>query len=149
MQTLTLATELAKSFGSDATAGSLRIRFVRQVTPQVKRIQECVKAGGDRKDLNIGASEVSSIKGSNCWAISVSLIAQFLQPNNTLSFIDGRTEMARIFGSDCTANGLKFQFTDRIRPLGRQQLAMLNAGKDPKDLDLGTAKGAKGNGQNS
>jgi hypothetical protein len=57
--------------------------------------------------------------------------------------------MARIFGSDCTPNGLRFQFADRIKPLGKQQLAILDAGKDPKDLDLGIAKGARGNGQNS
>lgn len=45
--------------------------------------------------------------------------------------------MARVFGGDCTKDGLKFQFTDRIRPLAKRQLAMLDAGQDLKDIDLG------------
>jgi hypothetical protein len=46
-------------------------------------------------------------------------------------------------GSDVTPHGLRFQFTDRIRPLGRLQLDALAAGNDPKDIDLSTT--ARGN----
>jgi hypothetical protein len=48
-------------------------------------------------------------------------------------------------GSDVTPNGIKFQFTDKIKPIGRSQLDALAQGSDPKDVDLGvTAKSYKG-----
>ena len=51
-------------------------------------------------------------------------------------------------GSDVTPNGLRFQFTDRFRPVAKRQLEILEAGGDPKDVDLNTGgKGSKG--QNS
>ena len=53
--------------------------------------------------------------------------------------------MARIMGSDVTPNALRFQFTDRIRPISKRQLSALWSGVDPKDVDLSGAKG--GNGQ--
>jgi hypothetical protein len=36
---------------------------------------------------------------------------------------------------------------DRIKPLGNAQLAMLKAGKDPKDIDVLAFKGGKASGQ--
>jgi hypothetical protein len=45
-------------------------------------------------------------------------------------------------GSDVTPNGLRFQFTDRFRPVAKRQLEILEAGGDPKDVDLNT--GGKG-----
>ncbi|CAG8978918.1 hypothetical protein HYALB_00005255 [Hymenoscyphus albidus] len=39
-------------------------------------------------------------------------------------------------GTDVTANGIKFQMTDRFRPLGKRQLDMLAKGLDPKDVDV-------------
>jgi len=46
-------------------------------------------------------------------------------------------------GSDVTANGLRFQFTDRFRPIAKRMLAMKAAGDDPKDLDLDSVKNGK------
>ena len=54
------------------------------------------------------------------------------------------TEVARIMGSDCTPNGLRFQFTDRFRPMAKRQLDMLAAGLDPKHVSVGPVKGSKG-----
>ncbi|KAK0124026.1 hypothetical protein ONS95_009012 [Cadophora gregata] len=56
-------------------------------------------------------------------------------------------EMAAIMGSDVTSNGLKFQFTDRIRPMGKKQQEMRSAGLDPKDIDLDSLYSAKGGGK--
>ncbi|CAG8956020.1 hypothetical protein HYFRA_00008876 [Hymenoscyphus fraxineus] len=39
-------------------------------------------------------------------------------------------------GTDVTANGIRFQMTDRFRPLGKRQLDMLAKGLDPKDVDV-------------
>ena len=47
-------------------------------------------------------------------------------------------------GSDVTPNGIKFQFTDRYRPIAKRQLEMQAAGEDPKDIDLDSVKGSKG-----
>jgi hypothetical protein len=50
-------------------------------------------------------------------------------------------------GSDVTANGLRFQYTDRIRPLGQRQLEMVVAGQDPKDVEIsGSVKADKKKG---
>lgn len=54
------------------------------------------------------------------------------------------TEVARIFGSDATPNGLRFQFTDRFKPVAKRQLDMLAAGQDPKDINLDDCKHTKG-----
>lgn len=50
-------------------------------------------------------------------------------------------------GSDVTPNGLKFQFTDRIKPIGKKQQEMRSAGLDPKDIDLDSLYSAKSGGK--
>lgn len=46
-------------------------------------------------------------------------------------------------GSDVTPGGLKFQFTDRIKPIAKRQLEALASGADPKDVNLNAnAKGS-------
>lgn len=47
-------------------------------------------------------------------------------------------------GSDVTAGGIRFQMDDRIKPLGKRQRSMRDAGQDPKDVNLGPTKGGKG-----
>ena len=60
------------------------------------------------------------------------------------NYIDLFTAIAGIMGSDVTPNGLRFQFTDRYRPIANRQLEMQAAGQDPKDIDLDSVKGGKG-----
>ncbi len=43
-------------------------------------------------------------------------------------------------GSDTTGKAISCQFYDRFGPIGKQQLAMLAAGQDPKDLALDSVK---------
>ena len=50
-------------------------------------------------------------------------------------------------GSDTTPNGIKFQFTDRFRPIAKRQLDMKAAGLDPKDVNLDSVKGKGAQGQ--
>jgi hypothetical protein len=47
-------------------------------------------------------------------------------------------------GSDVTPGGIRFQMDDRIKPLGKRQLSMRDAGQDPKDANLCPTKGGKG-----
>ncbi|TVY90620.1 hypothetical protein LAWI1_G001155 [Lachnellula willkommii] len=98
--------------------------------PNAALIQKARAAGEDCKNLGIGGDKVSK-GGSTNFIISCPLI-------NIIA------EMARIFGSDCTPNGLRFQFTDRIKPVVNRQLDMLAEGNDPKDIILGDCKSAKG-----
>jgi len=50
-------------------------------------------------------------------------------------------ELASIMGSDCTPNGIRFQISDRYRPVAKRQLEMKASGQDPKDV-LDHVKGA-------
>jgi len=48
-------------------------------------------------------------------------------------------------GSDVTPHGIRFQLTDRIKPIGKLQLDALAVGQDPKDVNLDvTAKTLRG-----
>ncbi len=51
-------------------------------------------------------------------------------------------------GSDTTPNGIKFQFTDRIRPIAKRQFDMRAVGLDPKDVRLDSVKVKGSQGQN-
>ena len=63
--------------------------------------------------------------------------------------IDECTEISSIMGSDTTPNGIKFQFTDRFRPIAKRQLDMKAAGLDPKDVNLDSVRGKGAQGQSS
>lgn len=46
-------------------------------------------------------------------------------------------------GSDATSRGIHIQFLERYKPIGKRQLEMIDAGQDPKDIDLDSIKGAQ------
>jgi len=60
---------------------------------------------------------------------------------------DLHAEISSIMGSDTTPNGIKFQFTDRFRPIAKRQLDMKASGLDPKDVNLDSVKGKGSQGQ--
>jgi hypothetical protein len=62
--------------------------------------------------------------------------------------IDDSTEISSIMGSDTTPNGIRFQFTDRIKPIAKRQFEMRATGLDPKDIHLDSVKGKGSQGQN-
>jgi hypothetical protein len=116
--------------------------------PNVALIQQARAAGEDCKNLGIGADKRAAApsKGGNgqmillCELVLHSIF-NFIFLGHLINTI---TDMARIFGSDCTPNGLRFQFTDRFKPVAKRQLDMLAAGNDPKDIDLDDCKPTKG-----
>lgn len=59
--------------------------------------------------------------------------------------VNAGLEIARLFGSDCTPNGIRFQVTDRLKYLGKRQSDYSAAGKDPKDIDLSGGSHAERN----
>jgi hypothetical protein len=75
---LTVA-ELAKYFGSDTNREGIRVAIMRNFSPDIKRLQECVKAGRDPKELNIGAEVAKSV--------TLHLRSSFLHQHNFLSSI--------------------------------------------------------------
>lgn len=115
----------------------------RVLRPNAVLIQEARAAGEDCKNLGIGGDKLS--KGGNSQTI-IFFCFVLAQQNVIIScpLINTIAEMARIFGSDCTPNGLRFQLADRIKPLGNRQLDMLAEGNDPKDIILSDSKSAKG-----
>ena len=58
--------------------------------------------------------------------------------------------MKKYMGSDTTVDGLKFHFTNNIRPVGRRQVDLVERGGDPKAVDISSLrqsnKGQKGSG---
>jgi hypothetical protein len=50
-------------------------------------------------------------------------------------------------GSDTTPNGIRFQFTDRFKPIAKRQLEMKAVGQDPKDIDVDSVKTTKSRSQ--
>ncbi|TVY62724.1 hypothetical protein LSUE1_G006157 [Lachnellula suecica] len=138
--------EIQQCFGSDATVLGLRFQVSTVIKPTVALIQKARAAGQDCKDLGIGTGSVASSKGRR------HLLSNFIfLPSVALRFIlflgyfiNATTEVSRVFGSDSTPNGLRFQFTDRFRPVAQRQLDMLDAGQDPKDINLDDCKPTKG-----
>lgn len=53
--TLVLLLEVAKRFGSDATAISIKTQWCRNTRRVIEQLDDHVEAGGDAKDLNIGS----------------------------------------------------------------------------------------------
>ncbi|KAE9364597.1 hypothetical protein N431DRAFT_447767 [Stipitochalara longipes BDJ] len=114
--------ELAKHFGSDTTAGALSKHYSRSIKADVDLLRACVKEGQDPKDLVL--AQVKTANGGK-----------------------GANELSSIMGSDTTPNGIRFQFTDRFRPIAKRQLDMKASGLDPKDINLDSVKGKGSQGQ--
>lgn len=135
--------DLQRHFGSDATPSATENAVKRYLNPNLKRIREAVAAAADVKDLNIAAESTGSGTSFDCALLS--FINSTLSSQTLMAcMLIFQAEVARIMGTDVTPNGLKFQLTDRIRPIGKRQLDALASGADPKDVDLGGVKGSSG-----
>lgn len=124
-------------FGSDATEAGIRFQFASRLKNYANLLKRARAAGLDCKDVKFEGNAY----GRSVCIISHSSQHCFLsitQPSKCWF----QKEIARIMGSDVTPNGLRFQFTDRFRPVAKRQLEILEAGGDPKDVDLNT--GGKG-----
>lgn len=129
--------EIQAFFGSDATPGGIRWQMDTKFKPNVQALKAARDRGIDCKDVIFPALKPGG-PGSG-WEIFFSFTQHVLHILEPLLMI--HTELAAIMGSDCTPNGIKFQFTDRYKPIARKQLEMKASGLDPKDV-LDHVKGA-------
>ncbi|KAL2062715.1 hypothetical protein VTL71DRAFT_5787 [Oculimacula yallundae] len=104
--------EIVKHFDTTTNRDAIRMAISRHVTPSVKLVLECVSSGGNPMDLNIGSGEVKdAARGST-------------------------KELAKHFGSDTTQGGITKMFSRHITPQAKRVREYVQAGGDPKDLNL-------------
>ena len=63
-------------------------------------------------------------------------IYRFFYKSYPIVFLISPLKIIIIIGSEITLNGLKFQFTSRIKPIGKKQKEMRSVGFDLKDIDV-------------
>lgn len=148
--------ELQKCFGSDATVGGIKFQFATRIKADIELIKNARAKSIDCKDIKLSWADQPSIGGKGSKDTQFCFAFCFVLPNLLLPLrkpeaihIDDSIEISSIMGSDTTPNGIKFQFTDRIRPIAKRQFDMRAAGLDPKDVRLDRAKGKGSQGQNS
>ncbi|PBP20182.1 hypothetical protein BUE80_DR009006 [Diplocarpon rosae] len=134
-----------RSQGVDCQVGSLAILSgkpskVQTVYASFRDNSQVHDKGIDRKDVNLPSLN----KTGNDPNILFSFQLCGLRFRELSALLIITAEMASLMGSDVTRNGLRFQFTDRIRPIGNRLVEMRAAGEDAKDLDLSTLHSAKG-----
>ena len=56
-------------------------------------------------------------------------------------------EMSAFMGGDSTPNGLRFQFTDRFKPVAKRQETLRADGADPSGVDIDPRSAKKGGQQ--
>ena len=147
--------ELQKCFGSDATVGGIKFQFATRIKADVELIKNARAKSIDCKDIKLSWADQPSIGGKGSKGTQFCFAFCFVLPNLLLPLrnpeaihIDDSIEISSIMGSDTTPNGIKFQFTDRIRPIAKRQFDMRAAGLDPKDVRLDSAKGKGSQGHN-
>lgn len=123
--------------GSDTTVSALKWQFAVPIKANVKLLKDARASGKDCKGVKFADASSKGQRGGSIFCIFNFLYARiFFYTIGNL--IDVGLEMCRIMGSDTTPNGIRFQFTDRFRPLSKRQLAMLANGQDPKDVVVDT-----------
>ncbi|KUJ17356.1 uncharacterized protein LY89DRAFT_583877 [Mollisia scopiformis] len=110
---LMMMAEIVKFYGSECTRSAFENHYKRDLAPNIKALKQAVGDGRDPKDV-------------------------VLMENLLIDFV---TDISSIMGSDTTPNGIRFQFTDRFKPIGKLQLEMKANGRDAKDIDLDSVKG--------
>ncbi|KAG4439123.1 hypothetical protein IFR05_005410 [Cadophora sp. M221] len=104
--------DIVKHFDTSSNRDAIRMAIARHVTPNVKLVLDCVAAGGNPMDLNIGNNEVKDAgKGTT-------------------------KELAKHFGSDTTPGGISKIFSRHIAPQAKLVRDCVQTGGDPKDLNL-------------
>jgi hypothetical protein len=107
-------------FGSDATEAGIRSQFALRLKNYANLLKHARAAGLDCKDVK---SKV--MLTIDQFASSVILHSTASLPSRSHQNADLKKEIATIMGSDVTPNGLRFQFTDRFRPVAKRQLDIL------------------------
>ncbi|CZR56747.1 uncharacterized protein PAC_06636 [Phialocephala subalpina] len=140
--------EVARIMDSDSTPRGFHFQFLKRYKPIGKRQLEMIDAGKDPKDIDLDSIKgIRAIRTKKGPKGQIAAFQHFLTSTFSLHYtasIDSSTEIASIMGSDATPNGIRFQFTDRFKPIAKRQLEMKGAGLDGKDIDLDSVKGGKG-----
>jgi hypothetical protein len=138
---LILATEMAQYYGSEATPSAIQNIWQRYIRPDVRKLNECLAAGGDPKDVALWGGLVGCHNGRPLHFHAVLHIAHFI-PFQDASFF-GRcqvlifvTGISKCYGSDCTVSALHNMFFAYVRPSVKVINDTLKAGGDPKTLQL-------------
>ncbi|KAH8782157.1 hypothetical protein BGZ57DRAFT_926143 [Hyaloscypha finlandica] len=127
--------EIARCLDPELKPGTLNQHFNRNISPNVKLIKDALAKG--ENPMGVTLADVNLIKNARANGIDCKDV--MLSGANKGS--NSGSEISSIMGSDTTPNGIKFQFTDRFRPIAKRQLDMKAAGLDPKDVNLDSVKG--------
>ncbi|XMA09743.1 hypothetical protein WAI453_002534 [Rhynchosporium graminicola] len=100
--------------------------------------------GVDCKEITLQSLGGPAVKGPSS-VLHFTPTAQFFY--TTWQFLIIPLEIAAVMGSDVTPNGIRFQFTDRIKPTAKIQQDIRSAGLDPKDIDLDSIYSIKKGGK--
>ncbi|CZT02253.1 uncharacterized protein RCO7_11042 [Rhynchosporium graminicola] len=120
-------------FGSDATAGGIRFQYFDRIKKDIDALRKGRADGVDCKEITLQSLGGPAVKGPSS-VLHFTPTAQFFY--TTWQFLIIPLEIAAVMGSDVTPNGIRFQFTDRIKPTAKIQQDIRSAGLDPKDIDL-------------
>jgi hypothetical protein len=74
---LILAAEMARYYGSEATSSSIQNIWQRYIRPDVRKLNECLAAGGDPKDVALWGGWVGSPNGRSLHFQSCTLHISF------------------------------------------------------------------------
>ncbi|PQE06651.1 hypothetical protein CJF31_00009776 [Rutstroemia sp. NJR-2017a BVV2] len=128
-----LATEMAKHFGSDATADMISWQF-RGIRAGAKIQTEALADGMDPKDFNVIVNhkgEPLTTKAAS--GPSKSILAS--SPSYSLFSQALQHEIHKMFGEDSTAQGIGYQFR-AIKANAARQREAFEAGIDPQTLGI-------------
>ncbi|KAK0124024.1 hypothetical protein ONS95_009010 [Cadophora gregata] len=129
--------EIVSCYGSTTTKVALQTHFARDITPNVKLIQDIRAQGGDAKDVVLieGVRHGNPGKGQ--------IIRHLFQAHCTflsISFpclcIDVLLEVARCYGKSVNGKAIRNFYDRTIKHDVRAVLDTLEAGGDPEELQL-------------
>lgn len=136
--------------GEDTTAGGIRFQFTDRIKPIAQRQVDAIKKGTNPQHVIIDKGGPSGKGGqiltfffSSTLHVSLSVIAQHNTAYQIL--ISHHTETAKYYGSEASASAIAWQVSTRIRVASKMLSDAVDAGADPKDVDIDKAQKSYGN----
>jgi hypothetical protein len=121
--------------GSDTTSKAVQLYLAGKIRPFGERQGEMADKGADPKDIVVELPDRYSTQKCR-YKLSFSFFLALPSFSLASSAIDISTEVARLMGTDCTANAASLQVHRKVVPLGERQRRMADAGLDPKDVEM-------------
>lgn len=115
----------------------LQAHIARDITPNVKLIQDIRRQGGNAKDVILieGVRAENPGKGQEPYQIRSTFHILFLVVLSGTR-VNGSTDIVRFYGSHCTKSALQNHFNRDLNPNVKILKGMVNQGLDPKDAVL-------------